>query len=137
MSDSPWDAQAVFRQIQEEIATRADLKEGFLTLDENGDERDGDKSTGAARQCLEESLLIALRNNGEVKFSVGNAPVTTPCEELGRWRCQRYFVERVFQDAKSDHGKPYNSPLRGTRTNNPEGKDPENLVGITFPGRGI
>jgi len=295
VSDSPWEAQGVFRQIQEEIATRPGLEDGFLTLDESGDERDGDKSAGAARQylprlgkiemgqmgvclsyskdglwamvdaeiylpqewfdethrklhkklhippgrtfmtkqalglemirraksnglpfrvvmgdcsygkdphfrrdvaaealtylfdipstaevylqrptvgipesgsggkgrrgsqprvlsgdrpvsvqtlrndpqsvyqrvelrhterglltaqcaarrvwtvtpeggILEEWLLITVRNSGEVKFSVSNAPVTTSCEELGRWRCQRYFVERVFQDAKSEAG---------------------------------
>ena len=52
MSDSPWEARDVFRQIQSEIAKRGKLSGGMLTLDESGDQRAGDKSAGAARQYI-------------------------------------------------------------------------------------
>lgn len=52
MSDSPWDAQGVFDQIQREVQARPALRGGMLTLDESGDERAGDQSAGAARQHL-------------------------------------------------------------------------------------
>jgi SRSO17 transposase len=51
MSDSPWDAQTVIRQVQEEIATTAELQGGgMLLLDESADEKAGQKSAGAGRQ---------------------------------------------------------------------------------------
>lgn len=52
MSDSPWSAQAIFGQIQQDIRQRPALAGGMLTLDESGDERAGDQSAGAARQYL-------------------------------------------------------------------------------------
>ena len=52
MSDSPWDAQGVFDQIQADIQARPELRGGMLTLDESGAERAGEQSAGAARQYL-------------------------------------------------------------------------------------
>ena len=51
MSDSPWEAQAVIRQVQQEIATTSGLQQGgVLLLDESADEKAGPKSAGAGRQ---------------------------------------------------------------------------------------
>jgi SRSO17 transposase len=51
MSDSPWDAAAVFRQIQSDIRHRPDLQTGgILILDESADEKAGLHSAGAGRQ---------------------------------------------------------------------------------------
>jgi SRSO17 transposase len=51
MSDSPWDAQTVVRQVQEEIATTPELQGGgMLLLDESAEEKAGPKSAGAGRQ---------------------------------------------------------------------------------------
>lgn len=51
MSDSPWSAKAVMDQIQREIAARPELRRGgVLVFDESSDEKDGDRSAGAARQ---------------------------------------------------------------------------------------
>lgn len=50
MSDSPWDARAVFIQIQADIAARPELVGGVLTLDDSGKKRSGDQSAGAGRQ---------------------------------------------------------------------------------------
>jgi SRSO17 transposase len=52
MSDSPWDAQAVFAQIQQEIIACPPLRGGMLTLDESGDPRAGAHAAGTARQYL-------------------------------------------------------------------------------------
>jgi SRSO17 transposase len=51
MSDSPWEAQAVIRKVQEEIASTPGLQAGgMLLLDESADEKAGPKSAGAGRQ---------------------------------------------------------------------------------------
>jgi SRSO17 transposase len=51
MSDSPWEAQAVIRQVQNEIAATPELQSGgMLLLDESADEKAGPKSAGAGRQ---------------------------------------------------------------------------------------
>jgi SRSO17 transposase len=51
MSNSPWLAQAVYKQVQEEIATTPALQEGgALVLDESADAKAGPCSAGAARQ---------------------------------------------------------------------------------------
>lgn len=50
MSNSPWPAQAVFRQVQQEIAATPGLAGGVLILDDSADEKAGTKSAGAGRQ---------------------------------------------------------------------------------------
>jgi SRSO17 transposase len=50
MSISPWSAQAVFRQIQEEIAATPGLAGGVLMLDESADEKASGHSAGAGKQ---------------------------------------------------------------------------------------
>ena len=51
MAHSPWDAHAVYRQVQAEIAAVPDLPpDGVLLLDESADERAGTTAAGAARQ---------------------------------------------------------------------------------------
>jgi len=51
MSNSPWSAQVVIRQVQNEIAATPSLeKDGMLILDESADKKSGTKSAGAGRQ---------------------------------------------------------------------------------------
>lgn len=53
MTDSPWEGQAVFRQIQTEIGARPTLHTGGLltrSVDESADEKAGQHSVGASRQ---------------------------------------------------------------------------------------
>jgi SRSO17 transposase len=51
MSDSPWEAQAVIRQVQEEIGVTPELHSGgMLLLDESANEKAGPKGAGAGRQ---------------------------------------------------------------------------------------
>jgi SRSO17 transposase len=51
MSNSPWPAQAVMEQVQQEIKATPGLEQGgVLLLDESADKKAGDKSAGAGRQ---------------------------------------------------------------------------------------
>ena len=51
MSNSPWPAEAVYRQVQDEIAATPELRHGgMLLLDESADAKAGSKTAGAARQ---------------------------------------------------------------------------------------
>ena len=42
--------------------------------------------------------------DGDFSFSLSNAPKEISLERLAYWRCERYFAERVFQDAKTEAG---------------------------------
>lgn len=51
-----------------------------------------------------EELLVARReNNGSISFALSNALQETH-QTLALWRAERYFVERTFQDCKSELG---------------------------------
>jgi SRSO17 transposase len=51
MTNSPWSAQAVYRQVQAEIAATPELRSGgMVLLDESADARAGTRTAGAARQ---------------------------------------------------------------------------------------
>lgn len=50
----------------------------------------------------EEWLLVHA--DGDFSFSLSNAPKEVSLERLAYWRCERYFAERVFQDAKTEGG---------------------------------
>lgn len=52
MSDSPWEAEGVFKQIKHEVSQRPKLAGGIAILDDSGDKRAGTKSAGASRQYL-------------------------------------------------------------------------------------
>lgn len=57
-----------------------------------------------ARQVREEWLFIRREGEDTFSFSLSHAPVDTPPVQLALWRAQRYFAERIFQDAKSEAG---------------------------------
>ena len=51
MTNSPWSAQVVYRQVQADIAATPELRSGgMLLLDESADAKAGTKTAGAARQ---------------------------------------------------------------------------------------
>jgi SRSO17 transposase len=52
----------------------------------------------------EEWLFIRQEPDDTCSFALSNAPATTPLAHLARWRAQRYFAERIYQDAKSEAG---------------------------------
>jgi len=55
-------------------------------------------------QLHEEWLLIHREPGGVIHFSLSNLTATTPLEVLVRERCERYWVERTFQEEKSELG---------------------------------
>lgn len=64
ISDSPWDSGSLFEQIQKDIAVCPNLQGGLLTLDDSGDEKDGEQSAGAAPQYLGRHGKIEMSQNG-------------------------------------------------------------------------
>jgi len=56
---------------------------------------------GTVRQ---EILFIRCESDGKRSYALSNAPKETPLSTLAQWRSERYFVERTFQDAKSEGG---------------------------------
>ncbi|MFO7943297.1 MAG: IS701 family transposase [Anaerolineales bacterium] len=55
-------------------------------------------------QVRKEWLFIRQEKDGRTSYSLSNAPAETNLHTLALWRSQRYFVERTFQDAKSEAG---------------------------------
>lgn len=53
---------------------------------------------------VEEWLVIRREASNRYNYSLSNAPVDTSIEDLAWLKCQRYFVERANQDAKSEAG---------------------------------
>jgi SRSO17 transposase len=52
----------------------------------------------------EEWLLLHREADGDIRYTLSNASVETPLATLAGWRAGRYFVERTFQDSKSELG---------------------------------
>jgi hypothetical protein len=48
--------------------------------------------------------VLMKREMKQIRYSVTNAPTHTPLLTLAHRQCQRYFVERSLQDAKSELG---------------------------------
>jgi SRSO17 transposase len=57
-----------------------------------------------AGRAIPEWVVIRHERSGRYRYALSNAPKTTPLEQLAWWKCQRYFVERSNQDAKSELG---------------------------------
>jgi SRSO17 transposase len=52
----------------------------------------------------QEWLLVRRTSQGKCSYTLSNAPPDTPLERLAHLRCQRYWIERANQDAKSEAG---------------------------------
>lgn len=57
-----------------------------------------------AKRARAEWLVVRRDSDGTSSYTLLNAPADADTNELIRSSCQRYFVERVFQDAKSEIG---------------------------------
>lgn len=53
---------------------------------------------------VQEWVVIRRESDGSCSYSMSNASPNTPLERLAWLKCQRYFVERAIQDAKSELG---------------------------------
>jgi len=51
-----------------------------------------------------EWLVMQREADGDVAYTLLNAPLDTPEQSLIEWSCQRFFTERAFQDAKDELG---------------------------------
>jgi SRSO17 transposase len=60
-----------------------------------------DKSSAPARPRL---LVVRQEEDGSFKYSLSNCAKETPWERLGYMQAQRFWIERSFQDAKSELG---------------------------------
>ena len=60
-----------------------------------------ERAESAARARL---LVVRREADGRFKYSLTNAPAGTPWERLGWRQAQRFFIERAFQDARSELG---------------------------------
>lgn len=51
-------------------------------------------------------LIIRREINkpNEIKYSLSNAPIDTPLEQIAKMQCRRYWVERALEDAKGEAG---------------------------------
>lgn len=59
-------------------------------------------------------LVARQEADGTFKYSLSNATKETSLERLGQMQAQRYFIERAFQDAKSELGMAHYE-VRGWR----------------------
>jgi len=54
---------------------------------------------------VRQEMLVMRRDiDGKCYYSLSNAPADTPLTVLARRKCQRFFIERTNQDAKSEFG---------------------------------
>lgn len=59
---------------------------------------------GRAAMARPRLLVVRREEDGTYKYSLSNAPADTSWERLGWMQAQRFFIERAFQDAKSELG---------------------------------
>jgi SRSO17 transposase len=52
----------------------------------------------------QEMLVMRRDSDGKCYYSLSNAPASTPLKILAQQKCQRFFIERANQDAKSEFG---------------------------------
>jgi SRSO17 transposase len=57
-----------------------------------------------AGQAVEEWLVMREEAADRYRYALCNADADVPVEQLAWWKCQRYFIERSNQDAKSELG---------------------------------
>jgi SRSO17 transposase len=56
------------------------------------------------QKARERWLVVREEADGSRKYSLGNPPADTPWERLAFMQAQRFWIERSFQDAKSELG---------------------------------
>lgn len=60
--------------------------------------------TVSSSAIVRSETLLMKRETSKIRYSLSNAPATTPLLTLAQRKSQRYFVERSIQDAKSELG---------------------------------
>jgi SRSO17 transposase len=63
-----------------------------------------EKGQAAVGPPVREWLVLRVREDGKRSYALSNAPADASLERLAWLKCQRYFVERTTEDAKSELG---------------------------------
>jgi hypothetical protein len=58
----------------------------------------------AVQHVRQEWLVMRRDPDGKAYYALSNAPLDTPLLVLAKRKCQRFFIERATQDAKSEFG---------------------------------
>lgn len=61
-------------------------------------------TVAAGQPARAEWLVMQREADGDIAYTLLNAPADTLAQTLIEWSCQRYFTERTFQDAKDELG---------------------------------
>jgi SRSO17 transposase len=61
-------------------------------------------TVAAGHPARAEWLVMQREADGDIAYTLLNAPPDTAAQKLMEWSCQRYFTERTFQDAKEELG---------------------------------
>jgi len=61
-------------------------------------------TVAAGKRPRVEWLVMRREAQGDCSYTLLNAPEDTPHERLIAWSCRRYFIERTFEDAKTEIG---------------------------------
>lgn len=61
-------------------------------------------TVAAGHPARAEWLVMQREADGDIAYTLLNAPSDTPKQTLIEWSCQRFFTERAFQDAKEELG---------------------------------
>jgi SRSO17 transposase len=59
---------------------------------------------GNGAEARKRLLVVRREKDGTFKYSLSNAPAKTSWDRLGYMQAQRFWIERAFQDAKSELG---------------------------------
>ena len=57
-----------------------------------------------AGEAVEDWRVMRQESDGKTSYALCNASRGTSLAQLAWWKCQRYFIERSNQDAKSELG---------------------------------
>jgi DDE superfamily endonuclease len=110
MSDSPWESEPVFRDVQQDIRAMPFLQGGTLNFDETADECAGTKKAGASRQYL----------GREGKTDLGQVVVLGSYYKDGHWLltdAELFLPEEWFDPVhKKQWGRLHIPPGRAFRT---------------------
>ncbi|MDI6794784.1 MAG: transposase [bacterium] len=99
--ESPVEVRSLVSEMRRTIVTVRHTERGLLAYECAARRVWTLTKEGAVR---EEWLLVRREPDGSFSFSLSNAPNDTPLSQLALWRCERYFAERIFQDAKTEGG---------------------------------
>jgi len=98
LDDTEW------RRVRVRATERGQLEDQFAARPVWTTYKNDEKGQAAVGQPVREWLVMRVRGDGKRSYALSNAAPDAPLERLAWLKCQRYFVERANQDAKSEAG---------------------------------